>query len=129
MEKDFDKWNIFKKELEDKEVDLVIKEGEIWWTNFGLNIKTESCGKGKDFRRPVLVLRKLSHENFIIIPLSTKLKDGTWFAKYEVDGVQYSALLYQIKMLNKNRFYVNEGKLERKQFLEIKKRLKNLLNL
>lgn len=129
MEKDFDKWNELKKDLENKSSEVIIKEWEIWWSNFWLNVKTEACWKWENFRRPVLVLKKLSHENFIIIPLSTKLKTWTWFANYEIDWIWYSALLYQIKMIHKNRFYVNEWKLERKQFLEIKKRLKLLLNL
>jgi hypothetical protein len=94
-----------------------------------LNIRNESCWKGNNFRRPVLVLRKLSHDNFIVIPLSTKVKNWSWFANYELNGVLYSALLYQIKMMHRNRFYVNEWKLEREQYLEIKKRLSSLLNL
>lgn len=129
MEKDFDKWNNLKKEIEIKSTEFIIKEWEIWWTYLGLNIQNESCWKWENFRRPILVLRKLSNENFIVIPLSTKVKIWSWFANYIIDGVEYSALLYQIKMIHKNRFYVNEWKLERKQFLEIKKRLKFLLNL
>jgi len=71
----------------------------------------------------------LSHKNYIVIPLSIKIKQWTWFENYEIDWVEYTALLYQIKMMNKNRFYVFEYKMEYEKFLEIKKRLKNLLNL
>lgn len=129
MEKEFDRWNEMKKMLESKHTEMVIKEWEIWWTYLWLNIKNESCGKWENFRRPVLVLKKLSHENFIVIPLSTKIKEWTWFSTYSFQWENYTALLYQIRMMNINRFYVLEGKLVRNQFLEIKKRLKNLLNL
>lgn len=129
MEKDFDKWNCLKKDLETNSKNLIIKQWEIWWTNIWINIKTESCWKWEKFRRPVLVLRKLSHENYIVLPLSTKIKEWTWFANYEVDWNIYTALLYQIKMMNINRFYVNEWKLSHENFIEIKKRLKQLLNL
>ena len=112
-----------------RKYNLSVKEWEIWWTHIWVNIKTETCWKWENFRRPVLVIKKLSSENCIIIPLSTKIKTWTWFAKYKINEIEYTALLYQIKMLNTNRFYVNEWKLERKQFLEIKKRLKFLLNL
>ena len=78
---------------------------------------------------PVLVLKKLSHENYIVIPLSTKIKTWTWFENYTTDWVEYTALLYQIKMLNINRFYLFEYKMPYEKFLEIKKRLKQLLNL
>jgi len=94
-----------------------------------INIKTESCWKWENFRRPILVVKKLSHINCIVIPLSTKIKQWTWFAKYEINGIKYTALLYQVRMMNTSRFYVNEWKIERKQFLYIKKRLKILLNL
>ena len=70
MEKDFDKWNLKKKELENSSEKFFFKTGEIWWCSVGLNVKTESCGKGEDYQRPVLILRKLSQENFIGIPLS-----------------------------------------------------------
>ena len=129
MEKEFDNWNELKKGLEENSISLMVKEWEIWWTNIWVNIKTESCWKWDNFRRPVLVIKKLSHENCIVIPLSTKIKTWTWFASYEIDWINYTALLYQIKMMNTCRFYVNEWKLERIQFLDIKKRLKNLLNL
>ena len=129
MEKDFDNWNKVKKDLEYNDKSIIIKEREIWWVNIWINIKTESCGKGEQFRRPVLVLKKLSHENYIVIPLSTKIKTWTWFENYIIDWVEYTALLYQIKMLNINRFYLLEYKMPYEKFLEIKKRLKQLLNL
>lgn len=129
MEKDFDKWNELKKKIENYSNDLIIKEWEIWWTNIGLNVKTESCWKWENFRRPVLVIKKLSKEDFIVVPLSSKIKTWTWFANYEINGITYTVLLYQIRMMHANRFYVNELKLDREKFLEIKKRLKFLLNL
>ena len=129
MQKDFNKWNHLKQEIENYSRDLVIKEREIWWINLWINIQTESCWKWEKFRRPVLVLKKLSHKNYIVIPLSTKIKTGSWFENYEINWIRYTALLYQIKMVNINRFYVNEYKMEYWKFLEIKKRLKQLLNL
>jgi len=129
MEKDFNKWNTLKKEIEKTGTSLIIKEKEIWWTNVGLNIWTESCWKWKGFRRPILVLKKLSHENYIAIPLSTKIKTWTWFENYSIDWIQYTALLYQIKMINIKRFYVKESKMNTEKFITIKKRLKQLLNL
>jgi len=129
MNKDFDKWNEIKKEIELDNKNLIIKEREIWWTNIGLNIGSESCGKWEKFRRPVLVLKKLSHKNYIVIPLSTQIKTWTWFEQYEFKWETYTALLYQIRMINIKRFYVNEWKIWFEKFLEIKKRLKQLLNL
>jgi len=129
MEKDFDKWNSLKKDIEHKSENLIIKEKEIWWTYTWVNTWTESCWKWEKFRRPVLVLKKLSHDNYIIIPLSTKIKSWTWFENYTIDWIKYTALIYQIKMINIKRFYLNMWKFDNNKFLEIKKRLKQLLNL
>ncbi|MDD5721345.1 MAG: hypothetical protein PHT16_02780 [Candidatus Pacebacteria bacterium] len=78
MEKDFDKWNEIKKELDVKEQKFFFKEGEIWWMSVGLNVAKESCGKGIIFRRPVLILRKLSSDSFIGLPLTSKKKIGSF---------------------------------------------------
>jgi len=129
MEKDFNKWNEIKKELENKELDLFFKQWDIWWISIWLNIKNESCWKWDFFRRPVLILKKLSSDIFIWIPLSTKIKKWTWFVNYKHKWLIQTALLYQIRMFNKVRFQRKIWEIDEKDFLEIKKRLKWLLNL
>lgn len=74
MIKNFDAWNNRKKELEDKTAQYLFKTGDVWWCAVGLNVGTESCGKGNDYQRPVLVLKKLSNDSFIGIPLKQKLE-------------------------------------------------------
>jgi len=129
MNKDFDSWNELKKKVELDNKEIYIKEWEIWWSTLWLNIKSESCWKWPEFRRPILIVKKFSHTTCFVIPLSTKIKTGTWFAGYEIDWIKYTALLYQMKMIHTNRLTKFERKLERITFLEIKKKLRYLLNL
>ena len=129
MEKEFDNWNILKKKIENKSKNLIIKEWEIWWSSIWINTRTESCGKWPEFRRPVLIIKKLSHETCFVIPLSTKIKTWTWFANYKIDGIDYTALLYQLKMMHTNRFTKREAYIDKQDLEKIKKRLKFLLNL
>jgi len=129
MEKDFDRWNELKKKIENYSKNIIIKEWEIWWSSILINIKTESCGKWPEFRRPVLVVKKLSTNIYFVVPLSTKIKNWTWFARYKIEWIEYTALLYQLNMMHTNRFTKFKIKLSRIEFLEIKKRLKFLLNL
>ncbi len=129
MEKDFDNWNSFKKNLELNENKILFKEWDIWWTSIWVNIWQESCWKWESFKRPVLVIKKLSSQNCIVIPLSTQIKTWTWFAQYKIHWIIYTALLYQIKMLNIRRFESREWQIHINDFNKIKKRLKNLLNL
>lgn len=104
MDKDFDIWNQKKKQLEVREKDSLFHSGEVWWYSIGLNVATESCGKGADYQRPVLVVKKLSRSSFIGIPLSTQEKTGTWFTSITLHGERRFVLLYQIRMFNTNRF-------------------------
>ena len=129
MEKDFDTWNNKKKELESKDVDLLFKTGDIWWCSVGVNVKEESCGKGETFRRPVLIIRKLSRKSFIGIPLSTQKKVGTWFCDISIlEETQY-VLLYQIRMFSVSRLQRRLTTLDDKDFYRVKEKLEALLEL
>jgi mRNA interferase MazF len=129
MEKDFDKWNNIKKKLENKNQKFFFKEREIWWMSVGVNIACESCGKGETFRRPVLVLRKLSGNSFIGIPLSSKDKSGTWFCDITINNQKRSVLLYQIRMFSTNRFESRMATLDDNDFEKVKEKLEALLEL
>lgn len=129
MEKNFDDWNTKKKELEKKQEKINFKTGDIWWCSVGLNVANESCGKGEMFRRPVLVLKKLSATSFIGIPLSTQKKEGTWFCDITIlKEVQY-VLLYQVRMFSVNRLQRRLTALDDKDFSRVKEKLKTLLEL
>ncbi len=129
MEKDFDKWNELKKEIECNDEKLLFNQWEIWWLSVWINSRQETCWKWRSFRRPILVLKKLSSNTFIWIPLSTKIKIWTWFAQYTQHWEDFTALLYQIRMFDIGRFQRRIWEMDEKDFLEIKNRLKNLLNL
>ncbi len=127
--KDFDKWNTLKKDLDKKEKSYKFKEREIWWISLGQNISSESYGKWENFRRPVLILKKLSSYSCIAIPLSTQIKTWTWFCECELDDIKRVALLNQIRMIDTNRFESKIWKLNSNEFDKIKEKLSKLLNL
>ena len=129
MKKDFDSWNEKKKVLDQNSSDYLFHSGEIWWCSVGLNVGAESCGKGITFRRPVLILKKLSRKNFIGIPLSTQKKEGTWFADVTIHGELKYALLYQIRMFSTNRFHRRLATLDAIDFGRVKQKLELLLEL
>ena len=127
--KDFDSWNNQKKELDIKQKEYLFKTGDVWWCSVGANIAQESCGKGETFRRPVLVIKKLSHQNFIGVPLSTQKKEGTWFAAITIDGETQYALLYQIRMYSANRLQRRLTSFDDRDFSLVKEKLEALLEL
>ncbi len=129
MRKDFDQWNKKKKELENKKRDLLFHTGEVWWCAVGMNIAEESCGKGETYRRPVLVFKKLSRNNFIGIPLSMQEKIGSWFIDIPIQGQKRFALLHQIRMFSTNRFQRRLTTLDSADFARVKEKLEALLEL
>jgi mRNA interferase MazF len=129
MEKDFDAWNIKKQELDVNRRKLIFKEGEIWWCSLGINIGEEAYGKGVAFRRPVLVLKKLSFNSCIVIPTTTKEHAGIWYYHVNVARKDRWFMMHQVRFISANRMYVRESILSKEQFIELKKAVARLLGL
>jgi mRNA interferase MazF len=130
----FDEWNEEKKLLSSTDQnDFYVNEREIWYIKLGVNIGSESNGK-KDFRRPVLVVKKV-WSMFFVVPMTTKGKDSKFYhtidtAKYisahhipEVSRVQLS----QVRIADKKRFLHFLWEVSIDDFQVIKKKLQDLL--
>ena len=102
------------------------KQGEIWWCNVGQNIGAEINGKEEAFARPVLVYKKLSQDSFLAIPISTQIKEGTWYIKLLLNNEERVAILSQIKVLSSFRLISKKGKINRADYLSIKEGLDKL---
>lgn len=104
MEKIYDKWNEVKKRTQDKITTAHFREREIYWANVGQNIGNEQNGKGEDFMRPLLVFRKYNNILFCGIPLSTIIRDGSFFYSFKfLEDKSSSALLVQAKTFDVKR--------------------------
>lgn len=125
----FDNWNEKKKQINKEDSKIYFNQWDIWWVSLWKNIKNESFWKWENFRRPVLIIKKLSSESFIAIPLSTQKKTWTWYVTYDLHWIEYTALIYQIRMLHKNRLWKKVWQLDNYDFNNIKKGLANLLEL
>jgi len=62
--KKFDQWNEVKKRTNIIERRLKLKPRDIFWLKIGQNIGNEEYGKGKDFVRPVVIIRQLTSDLF-----------------------------------------------------------------
>ena len=54
----FDEWNEIKKNTHLRNNIVGYKEREIFWTRIGYNIGSEEYGKGNEFQRPVIIIKK-----------------------------------------------------------------------
>ena len=127
MGSEFDKWNEVKKRLDSLEKNINIKEGNIYLISVGKNIGNESYGKGAIFLRPVLVLKKLGHNYFVGIPLTSKKKEGSYFFEFSYRDKCSYAMFNQIRTFNAKRILKYHGKIKKDDFIGLKKKFQEFL--
>jgi mRNA interferase MazF len=105
-EKEYFAWNSQKIELSKRATLPFFSAREIWWCNLGKNIGFEENGKGDDFRRPVLIVRKFNRYLFLALPLTSVCKINKFhykLPKYRNDGKDSFVILSQVKVVSANR--------------------------
>ncbi len=122
----FDAWNIVKKSLEQKDKVEFFKERQIWWCSVGQNLGSESYGKGRTFTRPVLVFKKLSGNIFLGLPLTTKIKQGSWYMVIRHQTREVTVLYHQARIFDKKRLVDSLGEIDDADFAKIKTGFANL---
>ena len=111
----YDEWNDLKKSL-DKKQPILFNERDILFISMGKNIGYEQYGKGEDFLRPVVVIKKFNKHLFLGIPLSSKLKDGYFFHNVSFKNRTNSALLLQSKSFDSKRIKYRLARLSENEF-------------
>lgn len=128
MEKDFDKWNDLKKSIgRSATTELFFHEREIWHCSIGINVGHEQNGVHDLFERPVLILKKLSSETFIGIPITSKLKKGSWYLNFAYKDQPQTLLLNQIRLFDKRRLSRKIAFLEEDVFIKAKERARQII--
>lgn len=132
MSEHFDEWNSVKKET-DTLTSPIFKEREVYYIRMGHNIGHEQNGKGDEFVRPVVVLKRLSREMFIGIPLSSQIKSGSFYhtVRFYKNGVETinNAIVAQIRLFSARRLLNKIGMIHQNEFGELKKSVADLLDV
>ncbi|NPA55866.1 MAG: adenylyl-sulfate kinase [Epsilonproteobacteria bacterium] len=128
----FDSWNEIKKQTDNIQRKITIKPREIYWVKVGYNIGMEIYGKGDNFARPVIVVKRLTKDLFFGIPLSMQIKQGDYFYTFEYVNkerglLQNSALLLQAKIFSVKRIMNKSGMINKNDFDEIIKRFNQMI--
>jgi len=127
--KKFDEWNEVKKSISQEKNVVYFIERDIFWASIGVNIGFEQDGKGDIFSRPVLILKKYSKNIFLGIPLSTKIKEGSFFFSFKLNGKVSNALLVQSRSYDSKRLENKIGMISKNDFELLKKRFRELVNV
>lgn len=126
----FNIWNNLKQEINFRnEKELFVNAKEVWYIHKWINIWFESNWKWEDFRRPVLVLKKV-WSLFFVVSMTTKWKDDNKFY-YKLDKSYFwigsFLVLSQIRVVDKKRFLEYLWKISNNDFKIIKKEIQNIL--
>jgi len=129
MSKKFNEWHQLKVILHNKKKKVLFKERDIFWASIGVNIGFEQDGKGTILSRPVLILKKHNQNLFFGIPLSTKIKEGSFFFEFILNNKPSCALLVQGRTYDVKRLENKIGMISKEDFFELKLKLKELLDV
>ncbi|OHE09828.1 MAG: hypothetical protein A2513_10985 [Sulfurimonas sp. RIFOXYD12_FULL_33_39] len=128
---EYDKWNEVKKETIQNKRKLGIKVREIFWVKIGQNIGDEEYGKGEMFSRPVIVVRQLTSDLFLGVPLTSTLKDDDYFHQFEFNNkkciVKNSAMILQLRTFSKKRITDKIGKVNMEDFKKIQDKITRMI--
>ncbi len=127
----FDEWNEVKQKTHNTFRQVGFKPRDIFWLRAGQNIGSEEYGKGNEFQRPVLIIKKLTNNLFVGIPLTSKLKeDSNYFHKISYENkkkhIENSAMVLQLKTFDKKRLMGKIGVLNQSQFKIILEKITNM---
>ena len=124
--KDFNKWNKLKQKLHNQNKRLYFHEREIWFCSLGANIGFEQDGKNQNFERPILIFKKFNNKIFWGIPLSSQIKQGKYYFKFNFKNKDSVAILSQLKLIDGKRLVRKFSTINKDDFFNLTSVLKNL---
>jgi UDP-N-acetylbacillosamine transaminase len=130
MNNKFNNWNKLKQNIHQKDIKINIKERNVYFISMGQNVGTESYGKGELFLRPVIVYKKISHNSFVGIPLTSKIKDGSYYFTFNrKNGKKNTAMLNQMKTFDSKRVVSFNGTISKNVYRDLKSQLATFLDI
>ena len=121
--KDFDGWNRKKKKINMAIPIKEFSEKEIWWASLGINVGREIDGKHHNYERPVLVLRKFNSETLWALPLTSTIKEGTYFYSIVIKETARTLPILQLRMISSKRLLRKIERISDTEFFNICEKL------
>lgn len=111
--KRFLEWIGLKEELHTKtHKPPFVSEGDIWWCSMGENVGSEINGKSDKFSRPAIVLKKLAHGFYFVVPTTTQHRTGSWYVPFRHHRKDMVACLQQARSIDHRRLWSKLGSLD-----------------
>ena len=109
-EKDFEGWSKVKEAINETHRPNV-NVRDVRWCAIGHNIGSEIDGKGEAYARPVLVLKFISNNTCLVLPLTHSNKTGAHMLPLSFKDEDINARLDQIKIVDTKRLKTKIGRL------------------
>ena len=108
---------------------VFFNEREIWFCYLGENVGFEQDGRGAEFLRPVVVLKKFNHEVCWAVPLTrTKKRNKYYFSfSFQKEEDTSVAILSQMRLVDAKRLKYKLGDMNRADFETLKSKIRQLL--
>ena len=124
----YDQWNGLKQQINSKNQIMGFREKDILFISIGKNIGFESYGKGEEFLRPVVVVKKFGKDSFYAIPLTSKRREGYFYFSFSYKiGIISTALLSQARIFDSKRVKYRSGQIHQKDFEELMNKFVNVI--
>lgn len=140
MQKNFDQWNIAKKEINKRASGPFYRERQVFWCDLGVNIGFEQDGAGEKYARPVVILKGFNRHVCLAIPLTTSTKENPYYFPLAITykdeylkqttlpiPSQSFAIISQIRLIDTKRLDTQIGYIPKDTFAILRKTIKDLL--
>ena len=127
MQRDFKKWHEKKSSLDQNEVRVNFHERDVWFSSVGANVGFEWDGKGGEFLRPIVILKKFNNETLWGIPLTSKIKNSKYYFTFGHDSRKSAANISQLRLIDAKRLRYQIGSISERDFMGLKKRIIDLI--
>lgn len=133
MHKNYGTWTPIKCSINNaEEPRLFFHEREIWYCHFGENVGFEQDGRGDQFLRPVVIVRKFNNEIFWGVPLTRTKKRLPFYFSFRMQADPVSeedstAVLSQLRLVDAKRLRRHIGYISEGDVTLLKQKLKALL--
>ncbi len=125
--KDFINWHKIKNNIEGKRQRLNFQIRDILFCSIGENVGFEQDGRGQEFLRPVVIIKKFNKEVFWGVPLTHTEKKGKYYFSFNLNNEVSVAILSQLKLFDAKRIKYKIGMINEKDFDILKEKIRQLL--
>jgi len=126
--KDYEVWHNIKRNLHNKKARPFFHEGEVWFCSLGENIGFEEDGRGQNYLRPVIIVRKFNKEVCWGVPLTKSKRSSQYYYSFNLNSKTSTAILSQLRLIDCKRLQYKTGAITTKDLSNIRKNLRQLLS-